>query len=137
MLELNDGQWCGNENSDKRSSILRSTRRFDEYEVSLLSGYWAMLNASWNDEHLSRAETNTAIAHFNGDIALEYQEEVVRVFMLVPGVRPHGFGNHDFVAVEARHRCGLPRFRNACQNCRKIDRVHVLHVFYREVGYDA
>ena len=102
----------GIETLDKRGSTFRGARRFDEYEVSLLSGYWAMLNTSWNDEHFSRAEANTPIAHFDRDGALEYQEKIVCVFMLVPGVRAHGFGNHDFVAIEARNRCGLPWFRN-------------------------
>lgn len=100
----------GIETLDKRGSIVRGTRWFYENEVSLLSGYWAMLNTSWDDEHLSRAEVNTAIAHFDRDVALEYQEEVVCVFMLVPSVRAHGFGNHNFIAIEARNRCGLPWF---------------------------
>ena len=100
----------GIETLDKRGSIFRGTWRLDEYEVSLLSGYRAMLNAAWNDEHFSRAEVNTAIAHFDRDVALEYQEEVVCVFMLVPSVRAHGFGNHDFVAIETRNRCRLPWF---------------------------
>lgn len=100
----------GIETLDKRGSIFRSTRRFDEYEVSLFSGDWAMLNTSRNDEHFSRAEANTAISHFDRDSALEYQEEIVCVFMLVPSVRAHGFGNHDFVAIETRNRRGLPWF---------------------------
>lgn len=100
----------GIETLDKRSSVFRSTRRFDEYEVSLLSGDWPMLDASWNDEHFSRTEANTVISHFDRDVALEYQEEIVCVFMLVPSVRAHGFGNHDFVAIEPRNRSGLPWF---------------------------
>jgi len=100
----------GIETLDKRGSSFRCIGRFDEYEVSLLSGYWAMLNTPWNDEHFSRAEVDTAISHFDRDVALEYQEEVVCVFMLVPSVRAHGLGNHDIVAIEARNRCGLPWF---------------------------
>ena len=95
---------------DKCGSFFRSTRRFDEYEVSLLSGYGSMLNTAWNDEHFSWAEVNTAISHFDRDVALEYQEEVVCFFMLVPSVRALSFGNHDFVAIEARNRCWLPWF---------------------------
>lgn len=100
----------GNETLDKRGSIVRGTRRFDEDEVSLLRGYGAMLNTSWNDKHFPRTESNTAIAHFDGDDALEDEEEIVCVFMLVPGVRTQGFGNHDFIAIEARNRCRLPWF---------------------------
>jgi hypothetical protein len=103
----------GIETLDKRGSIFRGTWWLYEYEVSLLSGYRAVLNTARNDEHFSRAEVNTAIAHFDRDVALEYQEEVVCVFMLVPSVRSHSFGDHDFVAIEARNRCGLPWFGNA------------------------
>jgi hypothetical protein len=55
----------GIEALDKRGSVVCGTWRLDEYEVSLLSGYWAMLNASRNDEQFPRAEANTAIAHFD------------------------------------------------------------------------
>ena len=95
---------------DKCGSFFRSTCWFNEYEMSLLRGYGAMLNTSRNDEHFSGAQANTAIAHFYRDVALEYQEEVVCVFMLVPRVRARGFRHHHFIAIEARNRCRLPRF---------------------------
>ncbi len=55
---------------DKGGAIFRGTWWFDKHEVSLVSGYWAMLNTSWNDEHFSRAEADTAITHFDCDAAL-------------------------------------------------------------------
>lgn len=104
------GALCSIEALDKRGAVLRSVRRFEEDEVSLLGGYWAMLNTSWNDEHFSWAEAHTAIAHFDCDAALEYKEEIICVFMLMPSVRTYGFGNHDFIPVESRNRFRLPGF---------------------------
>ena len=98
----------GIEALDECGPIIRGTEWFNQYEVSLLCGYRAMLNTAWNDEHFSRSKVNIAIAHLDGDVALEYQEEVVCFFVLMPIVRANSFGNHDFIAIEACNRCWLP-----------------------------
>lgn len=62
-----------------------------------------MLDTLRDDEHLAWVQLDTAVPELNGQLALQNQEEVVRLIVLVPVERPFDLHNHEIVSVELAH----------------------------------
>ena len=80
LLGLDDDSCCG------RGCVARVWRalRLDEQYVGFFLCARAVLDALWDDVHLSRTQFDTAIAQLDGQLTLQHEEEVVRVVVLVP-----------------------------------------------------
>ena len=59
-----------------------------------------MLDALWHDEHLSGTKVNIAIPQLDRKLALQDEEEIVRVVVLVPSERNLDLNDHEIVAIE-------------------------------------
>src|SRR5262245_4539869 len=56
------------------------------------------------DEDFTRIESHRAISQLDVERTLEYEEEIVRVIVLVPVKRAFQLGNHDVVVIVGRDR---------------------------------
>ena len=86
--------------SRRRIAGIRCTRRLDQQKMRLFFSDGAMLDTLWNDEHLARTEGDVAVAHADGDAALEHKEEVVGVVVSVPNELTLDLDDHEVVTIE-------------------------------------
>src|ERR1700760_110888 len=63
----------------------------------------SMFDALGYDEHLAGVEGNRAIPQLDVERALEHQEKIVGVVVLVPVVWPDELGDHDVVVIVNRN----------------------------------
>ena len=68
--------------------------------MGLLFGDRTMLDALWDDEHLTGDKVNIAIPQLDRKLALQDEEEIVRVVVLVPSERTLDLNDHEIVAIE-------------------------------------
>src|SRR5664279_4391742 len=81
--------------------------RFDQQELYLALCIWLVLNALWNDEHLSGV--HGAVAQINSQGALEDDERLVGVLVIMPNEIALQPDDLELVVVHFRHdlRCPL------------------------------
>jgi hypothetical protein len=78
--------------------------------MSFFHGDGAMFDAFGHHEYFSRTQPDDPIAELNVDSTRQYQEEVVRVIVLMPHELPLHLDHHQVVAVELADHPGLPVF---------------------------
>ena len=71
---------------------------------------WAMLYTFWNDKQLPWLQNNVAIPKLNSKGAFQYQEEIVRVTMMMPVELSLSFHHHDIAIIELRDDLWAPVF---------------------------
>jgi Protein of unknown function (DUF1326) len=79
--------------------------------VTILSGQAGVLHPLGNDEDLAGTERDVSVMHANSDTALEDEEEVVRIVVLMPDKLALHLGHHHIVTVELPDDAGLPVLR--------------------------
>src|SRR6202453_3322658 len=84
-------------------SCIWGPRRLDEQHVRLLISDRAMLHSARHDKDLSRAKNHIALSHLNCHSALQDEEKIVRIVVLVPGKWTVHFDDHQIVAIELTH----------------------------------
>jgi len=92
--------------------------------MGLLLGDGAMLDALRHDEHLAFAQFDVPIPQLDRQAALQHQEEVVGVVVLVPVEWALHLHDHQVVAVELAYGAGAVVLGEAGQLLGQVDRVH-------------
>ena len=64
---------------------IRRTFRFDQQHMRFVFGVGRVLDAFRHDEHFALLQRHVAVAEADDDLALQHQEEIVSVVVLVPG----------------------------------------------------
>jgi len=67
----------------------------DEHEQALMLRDRVMAYTLWDYEHFSFIKLNIAILHLDSKMTLEYEEQLVFVFVAVPSERTLDLGNLD------------------------------------------
>ncbi len=83
----------------------------------------AMLDAVRHDEHLAGPERHGAVAQLDVERALQHEEEIVGVVVLVPDELALHLHDHHVVAVVGRHGARRPVFGEAAELLGEIDLV--------------
>jgi hypothetical protein len=76
--------------------------------MHFFSGTRAVLDAARDNEHFAGAEGDDAVGELNVQRALEDEEEVVGVVMLVPDELALNFHDHDVEVIQLRDRARRP-----------------------------
>jgi|GEM_PF-380718 len=108
--------------------------RLDQQHVHLLPRDGAMLDALRNDEQFTGPERDGTVAHLDIERALEDQEKVVGLVVLVPDERALHLHDHHVGIVELRDRSRRPVIREACELFGKIDFTAHRRLPLREAG---
>jgi hypothetical protein len=75
---------------------------FDEHYVAFLFGNGIMTHALRHDEQLAFAQLDGSIFHLDAQSSLQYQEQLIFVFMTVPGERALRLRDLDVGVVDFR-----------------------------------
>jgi hypothetical protein len=97
---------------------------FNEQDVRFLFGHGAMFDVPGHYEHLAGAQGDAAVPHLNGQAALEYEEEVVGVVVLVPDKLAFDLDDHEVMPVELTDGSRLPVLRERRKFFRQVDGFH-------------
>lgn len=97
--------------------------RFNQQEVDLFFGQGTMLNSPRDDIQISRSEMDVAAAKLDRQMAFQYKEEVVRVWVGVPHEFPLNFDHHYVIPVKAGNDPGRPVLGKLPQLVFEIDDV--------------
>src|SRR5262249_34652770 len=97
----------------------------EEEQCGFGVGARAVLRAAGHDEDLPWCQHDVAIAHLDGELSAEYQEELVGVGVLVPGELPLDLHDPDVVVVDLGDFLGQPVLSEARQHRLEVHRFHV------------
>ena len=87
--------------------------RLDQENFQAVTCTRAMRDSLRHDEQLTGAELNVAVPHLDDQPALEDQEELVGLSVLVPHELTIGLGDLDVVVIEGGDDFGLQRSSNS------------------------
>src|SRR5215212_1442326 len=108
-------------------------RGLDEQEVDLLPRHGTMLDTFGHHEQLARSQMDLAVAQLDREMALEHEEEVVRVVVLVPDELALDLDHHHVMSVELGYRAGLPVLGKCRQLRFEVYLAHLLKPPKREL----
>src|SRR5882724_7424001 len=91
--------------------------------MGLLTRNRAVLDALRHDEGLAGPQSNGAVAHPDVEFALQHEEEIIGVVVLVPDEFAFHLHDHDVMAVEPGDRARREVIREGAKFLGKIDRV--------------
>src|SRR3954452_11045538 len=97
--------------------------RLDQQHVGLLVGLRAVLDALGHHEQLARPEDDVAVAQLDRELALQDQEEVVGLVVLVPDELAEHLHRDQLVVVHVAEQAGLVGVRQQCELLGQIDLV--------------
>src|SRR3954452_18032740 len=83
-----------------------------------------MLDAFRHDEHLAGAKRHGAVAQLDVEHALEHEEEIIGIVVLVPDEFALELRNHHVVAVVGGHCAWRENIREGGELLGEIDAVH-------------
>src|SRR5262249_46768095 len=98
-----------------------NTARLDQQEFDLLLGIGLVLHAFGNDEHLSCRHADRAIAKVDPQDALQHDERLVRISMVVPNEVAVKSDDLELVVVHFGNDLRLPLLAKQCEFLAEID----------------
>lgn len=120
---LDDPPRCGS----RRIAGIRCSRWLDQKQMCLIFGYGAMLDPLGDNEQFTWTQGHITLAHADGDSALEYEEEIIRVVVRVPDELTLDLDDHEVVTIELAHDAWLPVSVEGGELLCKIDGRHGIH----------
>lgn len=98
--------------------------RFEQQHRCAVFGDGVVLDAFGDDEHLAFAKMDRiTISHLDGELTFEDKEELVFVFVAMPGELAFEFGEFDLLPVELPDDFGCPSFIEEAEFVGEVDDV--------------
>lgn len=109
----------------------------EQQHVNLFVCYGAVFDTAGNDEELALFEPDPAIAELHVEAALDDQEELVFMVMMVPHERTEEFDELDELAVQFSDDPGLPVIVEKRELLFEVDLIHMRSVAERVAAWQG
>jgi len=94
-----------------------------QHEMHFVTRHGPVLDALWYDDELTRTERDLAIAELDGEVALDHDEKLVFIFVLMPDELTLNLGQFDLAVVQIRHDFRIPLIVKATEFLGQVDLV--------------